>query len=496
MAAIATGSDTPIEYFNVLSAAPEYLVNGTATLAFWLYNPRVTVAFTLTHSPGGVVAGSSNVVSFATPHAPHAVRLMLGATGTAMTLTWSGRGNASIRATGTSTWRNVSGASVTYSAADMCGPPANASGWMEPGWISTARVEELTPGNTYEYMVGCPDDGYTAVANFSMPSWSGATSLALYGDMGVAPVDGSNASNAMPPAPVVAARVASDVATGAVHAVAHIGDVAYAMGFASVWDDFISMIADVHSISSHVPYATLLGNHELLWDDDSSFGPPFYPGQADSGGECGIPATRQFPMPGPASMYDTHYSVRVGSVMLIAFSAEVDFTTGSVQWTFLRDAIAAVNRTATPWVVLLTHRPFYGDIINSSSPQASVRVAALLRQHVEPLFVDGQGRLLVDAVFGGHFHDYQRACASMNGTCVQRSVNGVYMQPAAPVHVLIGAAGAELSCCHNATTPEYTELTVSAHGHGRLIAHNSSALQWQFISADNGTVLDEAWVLK
>ena len=128
---------------------------------------------------------------------------------------------------------------------------------------------------------------------------------------------------------------------------------------------------------------------------------------------------------------------------------------GSAQWAFLRDAIGGVNRSLTPWVVLLTHRPFYGDIVNASGPAASVRVAALLREHVEPLFFDAAGALLVDFVAGGHFHEYQRSCASARGACVQRSDGGVYRAPRAPVHVLVGAAGASLSCCHNASQPAY-----------------------------------------
>jgi len=71
----------------------------------------------------------------------------------------------------------------------------------------------------------------------------------------------------------------------------------------------------------------------------------------------------------------------------------------------------------------------------------------------------------------------------------------LYAAPKAPVHFMIGTAGADLSCCHAPTTPGYTEVTIAAYGHARLDA-NATALRWTFVLADNGTVADEALITK
>lgn len=49
---------------------------------------------------------------------------------------------------------SAAGDSQTYSRADMCGPPANASGWMEPGWLHGAVMTGLLPATRYVYQYG------------------------------------------------------------------------------------------------------------------------------------------------------------------------------------------------------------------------------------------------------------------------------------------------------------------------------------------------------
>ena len=109
----------------------------------------------------------------------------------------------------------------------------------------------------------------------------------------------------------------------------------------------------------------------------------------------------------------------------------------------------------------------------------------------------------MDATFGGHFHYYQRACASLGGACVQHSqplgsANGavVYSRPRAPVHILVGTAGASISCCLLPEPPPYSEVSLADFGYGRLFVHNESHLQWQFVVAADRSVADEAWIVR
>lgn len=44
--------------------------------------------------------------------------------------------------------------SSTYTVQDMCGPPADSIGWVDPGTFHAALLEGLEPGTLYYYVVG------------------------------------------------------------------------------------------------------------------------------------------------------------------------------------------------------------------------------------------------------------------------------------------------------------------------------------------------------
>ena len=50
------------------------------------------------------------------------------------------------------------------------------------------------------------------------------------------------------------------------------------------------------------------------------------------------------------------YSFDEGGVHVTVLSSEHDWTRGSVQHLWLQNDLQSLNRTATPWVVLATHR--------------------------------------------------------------------------------------------------------------------------------------------
>jgi hypothetical protein len=45
-------------------------------------------------------------------------------------------------------------ASSTYTRQELCGPPANDVGFVDPGLFHAALVEGLQPGQRYYYVVG------------------------------------------------------------------------------------------------------------------------------------------------------------------------------------------------------------------------------------------------------------------------------------------------------------------------------------------------------
>ena len=104
-----------------------------------------------------------------------------------------------------------------------------------------------------------------------------------------------------------------------------------------------------------------IGNHERD-----------HPGQAipyptiDSGGECGVPYAARFPMPTPADAASAPadqpwYSYDHGPVHFTVMSTEHHFGEGSAQHRWLESDLAGVDRSRTPWLVLVGHRPVYID---------------------------------------------------------------------------------------------------------------------------------------
>ena len=121
---------------------------------------------------------------------------------------------------------------------------------------------------------------------------------------------------------------------GVLDFVYHIGDLSYAVGYSSVWDDYLEMIAP---FASRVGYGVNLGNHEFNWPAAGFKGravQSFYTGY-DSGGECGVPAQRLLPMPQGESKaargggFDKPWwSLDVGLVHVVAMCTELDFREG------------------------------------------------------------------------------------------------------------------------------------------------------------------------
>jgi hypothetical protein len=123
------------------------------------------------------------------------------------------------------------GDSATYARADMCGPPANASGWAEPGWLHGAVMGGLQPGQRYYYRYGdlSADDegawsGEEAFVAPPAPGSDAAVTLLAVADLGQAEVDGSMEASEMLPSLATTARLAAEVEAGA-QLLVHNGDI-------------------------------------------------------------------------------------------------------------------------------------------------------------------------------------------------------------------------------------------------------------------------------
>lgn len=164
------------------------------------------------------------------------------------------------------------------------------------------------------------------------------------------------------------------------------------------------------------------------------------------------------------------------------------------QLAWLAKDLAAINRTKTPWVFAMTHRPMYSSQV--SGYQANVRNA------FESMLVNAG----VDAYFAGHIHWYERLFPLYkNNTGIDRSSivnNNTYLtNPGrSMVHLVNGMAGNIESHSELAAGAKVLNITAvldrTNYGFSKLTVHNASAVTWQFIHGADGKVGDTLHLLK
>lgn len=74
-----------------------------------------------------------------------------------------------------------------------------------------------------------------------------------------------------------------------------------------------------------------------------------------------------------------------GVLHVIIISTEQDVSHSSEQYKFVASDLAAMNRTATPWVIFAGHRPYYIDSTNNDPGSGDQTVAKVLRASFEDL---------------------------------------------------------------------------------------------------------------
>ncbi|CAM6039804.1 unnamed protein product [Sphagnum compactum] len=324
--------------------------------------------------------------------------------------------------------------SLTYYVTDMCDHPANSSYWRDPGFIHNAVLKGLDSGKRYFYQVGSDEGGWSPTFSFvSHVPQNEETVGFLYGDLGTS-FPYHTYQYVQPESTNTLKWLKRDFdAIGDVPIfVSHIGDISYARGLPWLWDEFFH---NVQPIAANAPYHVCIGNHEYNWPQQP-FQPEWSPYHHDGGGECGVPYSLQFQMPGNSSLAtgtgapDTrnlYYSMDIGVVHFLYYSTETDFLPGSEQYIFIANDLQSVDRKRTPFIVFLGHRPIY-----SSDHLAGVTapVTQQLRAALEPLLVENK----VNVALSGHIHKYERICSVQNYTCDETGKS--------PTHVVIGMAGA------------------------------------------------------
>ena len=162
------------------------------------------------------------------------------------------------------------------------------------------------------------------------------------------------------------------------------------------------------------------------------------------------------------------------------------------QWHWLKNDLKGVDRTKTPWVICMSHRPMYSSQVSSYQED--------LRNAFEALFLENG----VDMYLSGHIHWYERLYPlGLNSTIDHASIVGSNTYHTNPgksmTHIVNGMAGnvESHSTLEGAPILNITAvLNQKVYGFSKLTVESATKLTWQYIKGDDGSVGDEVTLLK
>ena len=234
--------------------------------------------------------------------------------------------------------------------------------------LYTATLQGLQCGTKYSYFI---DTGHSKSETFAftMPqpeATPGKTyTFALVGDLGQTPVSDRSVSEML--------LLQPDVVLMA-------GDLSYADGWGWRWDSYGRM---VQRLAANVPVMTTVGNHEVAQSEQF------------------VHYNARYPMPAESSKSpsNTYWSMDMFGVHVVTLNSYAALKKGSTQQQWLWQDLQSVDRTKTPWVIVMMHVPLY----NSNEKHWGEQYF-LLHQLEDVLYNAG-----VNLVISGHVHAYERS---------------------------------------------------------------------------------------
>uniref|UniRef100_A0A7C9ABG3 Purple acid phosphatase n=1 Tax=Opuntia streptacantha TaxID=393608 RepID=A0A7C9ABG3_OPUST len=479
----------PIKFQYANHSNPKYKETGRGTMRLQLINQRSDFSFVL--FTGGLsnpkLVAVSNVITFANPKAPVYPRLAQGKSWNEMTVTWTS-GYGIDEAEPFVEWGPIGGertkspaGTLTFHRSSMCGAPARTVGWRHPGFIHTSFLKDLWPNSLYIYRLGHSQFNGTYVWSqnykFKSSPYPGQESLQqviIFGDMGKDEMDGSNEYNNYQRGSLNTTRqLINDLEN--IDIVFHIGDICYANGYMSQWDQFT---AQIEPIASRVPYMIASGNHERDWPGTGSF----Y-GNYDSGGECGVAAQTMFYTPAE-NRAKFWYATDYGMFRFCIAHTEEDWREGTEQYKFIEHCLASVDRQKQPWLIFLAHRVL-GYSSSEWYMEEGTTEEPMGRETLQKLWQ----KYKVDIALFGHVHNYERTCPIYENICTRKG-RDYYQGPLnGTIHVVAGGAGASLTEFAN-FQPRWSLYRDFDYGFVKLTAFDHSNLLFEYKKSRDGKVYD------
>lgn len=264
--------------------------------------------------------------------------------------------------------------------------------------LHSAVLQGLDPRTMYFYRCGDLEKSvFSPWRNFTtMPAKgdAGPLSFAVIGDLGMT-VDSK----------ATLSHIAANPSLGMI---LHAGDLSYANGYASLWDEYGNM---TEYLASARPWMVSAGNHEVEYMPNMGMnGSALYAAyearfkmsdtQAQRGPITWMDSSYKGCCPSAfQSVYNygsSFYSFDAGLSHIIFANPYTASDVDSEQYKFIERDLASLDRTITPFVFFINHSPWY----NSNTAHENEISTTMTRNHLEPLLFQHN----VAAVFAGHVH--------------------------------------------------------------------------------------------
>ncbi|CAL1384100.1 unnamed protein product [Linum trigynum] len=228
-----------------------------------------------------------------------------------------------------------------------------------------------------------------------------------------------------------------------------VGDLSYAdaypLGDNSRWDTWGRF---TEKLVAYKPAIWSAGNHDIQVLPENGENEPFQP------------YIKRYPTPykESGSSSPLWYSVKRASAYIIVLSSYSASGKYTPQYKWLENEFTKVNRTETPWLVVVMHVTFYTGYDVHFMEGETMRVV------YEKWFVENK----VDVVFAGHVHAYERSERVSN--IKYKVTNGIcnpIKDESAPVYITIGDGGnlEGLATGIIDPLPEYSAFIEPSFGH-------------------------------
>ncbi|KMZ73685.1 Purple acid phosphatase [Zostera marina] len=226
------------------------------------------------------------------------------------------------------------------------------------------------------------------------------------------------------------------------------------------WDTFGRFI---ERNAAYQPWIWAAGNHEIDFVPEIGETVPFKP----------YKHRYRTPYRVSHSTSPLWYSIKRASAYIIVLSSYSAYGKYTPQFKWLEAEFPKVNRSETPWLIVMLHSPWYNSYNYHYMEGESMRVM------FESWFV----KYKVDVVFAGHVHAYERSYRVSN--IAYNVVNGKctpVFDESAPVYITIGDGGNLEGLATNMTFPQpnYSAFREASFGYAMFEIKNRTHAYYEW----------------